>query len=311
MSLFVDTFKREIRQVAGPLKWLEIPKRYSNTTVGLSVDSIANYSRLRNYFVVTQKGGVNMAARRKSGFTLIELLVVIAIIAILAAILFPVFAKAREAARKSTCQNNLKECALAIQVYWNDFDSTLPCPYLGTGGTVSTAGFVTGAGNCVLPPAVGAVRKGWAQVVYDYMKSKEIMFCPSDSVDKNNAASAYSYWYKTSVADAWCGVSSASAKTCPPAKKEGDFAFNADQIILYESKVFHAGGITFSQCNSTNPPQINVAYLDSHVKNVTLKDYGTDTWNTAGEPFYFNYDNVNAKPAKADNIDPRTWIDLF
>lgn len=262
-----------------------------------------------------------MAARRKSGFTLIELLVVIAIIAILAAILFPVFAKAREAARKSTCQNNLKECALAIQVYWNDFDSTLPCPFIGSGGTVSWAGFVTGAGNCVLPPPANAIKKGWAQIVYDYMKNKDIMFCPSDSVDKNLAASPYSFWYKTAVSDAWCGQSSVAAgNKCNPAKKEGDFAFNADQIILYESKVFHAGGITFSQCNSTNPPQINVAYLDSHVKNVTLRDYGTDTWNTAGEPFYFNYDNINTPKdpqtqlpitVKSDKFDPRTWVDVF
>src|SRR4030042_2067877 len=64
--------------------------------------------------------------RRDRGFTLIELLVVIAIIAILAAILFPVFARAREAARKATCLSNLKQITLAAIMYAQDYDEVLP-----------------------------------------------------------------------------------------------------------------------------------------------------------------------------------------
>ncbi|UCH34100.1 MAG: prepilin-type N-terminal cleavage/methylation domain-containing protein, partial [Armatimonadota bacterium] len=64
--------------------------------------------------------------RKNRGFTLIELLVVIAIIAILAAILFPVFARAREAARKATCLSNLKQIALAAIMYAQDYDEVLP-----------------------------------------------------------------------------------------------------------------------------------------------------------------------------------------
>ena len=67
-----------------------------------------------------------MPNRRSRGFTLIELLVVIAIIAILAAILFPVFARARENARKSTCQSNLKQIGLAASQYRQDYDQTSP-----------------------------------------------------------------------------------------------------------------------------------------------------------------------------------------
>src|SRR3954471_15857450 len=67
----------------------------------------------------------------RRGFTLIELLVVIAIIAILAAILFPVFAQAREAARKATCQSNLRQIGMAAQMYCQSYDETLP--YSGTG----------------------------------------------------------------------------------------------------------------------------------------------------------------------------------
>ena len=63
---------------------------------------------------------------RKKGFTLIELLVVIAIIAILAAILFPVFAKAREKARSSSCASNMKQMGLAIMQYSQDYDEKMP-----------------------------------------------------------------------------------------------------------------------------------------------------------------------------------------
>src|SRR5215210_8440731 len=65
---------------------------------------------------------------RRKAFTLIELLVVIAIIAILAAILFPVFAQAREKARQATCQSNLKQIATAFQMYATDYDGTFPSP---------------------------------------------------------------------------------------------------------------------------------------------------------------------------------------
>src|SRR5205814_1740444 len=63
---------------------------------------------------------------QKPAFTLIELLVVIAIIAIIAAILFPVFARAREAARKAACLSNEKQIAAAVQMYMQDYDETFP-----------------------------------------------------------------------------------------------------------------------------------------------------------------------------------------
>ncbi|MCE5198411.1 MAG: prepilin-type N-terminal cleavage/methylation domain-containing protein [Armatimonadota bacterium] len=237
-----------------------------------------------------------MPARRKSGFTLIELLVVIAIIAILAAILFPVFARAREAARKSNCQSNMKECAIALQVYWGDYDATLPSSAIASTTALNdvsdslTKTFMSGIGKLPTPP--NELPQTWVQVLYSHMKSKDIMFCPSDGVEHNPPANSEynlttypcSYWWKYATELAWF-------RGC---KKEGNFAYNSDCIIFYEHAGFHAGDTT----GLKNGVQINVAYLDTHVKNVTLKN-SQATSSTAtnpvasGEPMYYNYDFEN------------------
>jgi prepilin-type N-terminal cleavage/methylation domain-containing protein/prepilin-type processing-associated H-X9-DG protein len=96
--------------------------------------------------------------QRKRGFTLIELLVVIAIIAILAAILFPVFAQAREAARKTQCLSNIKQLNLALLQYTQDYDETF-----------------------VKDNTQGAVT-GWAERLQPYCKNDGIMQCPSEAL---------------------------------------------------------------------------------------------------------------------------------
>ena len=101
--------------------------------------------------------------QRKHGFTLIELLVVIAIIAILAAILFPVFARARENARKSTCQNNLKQIGLAVMQYCQDYDEKYVSIY--------DDGLGYAAGGRVI----------WADKLQPYIKNRAVFVCPSNS----------------------------------------------------------------------------------------------------------------------------------
>ncbi len=95
----------------------------------------------------------------KSGFTLIELLVVIAIIAILAAILFPVFSRAREAARKTSCASNLRQLGLASHMYAQDHDELLPCDYYACNSSTTHARLV----GQILP----------------YINNTQIMYCPS------------------------------------------------------------------------------------------------------------------------------------
>jgi len=102
--------------------------------------------------------------RRSQGFALIELLVVIAIIAILAAILFPVFAQAREKARQTTCASNLRQLGLAAMMYAQDYDQHY-VPWYGDG--VSKG-------------------QGWSSILTPYVKSEAMFTCPSDGVKRSN-----------------------------------------------------------------------------------------------------------------------------
>ena len=111
-------------------------------------------------------------SRPKRGFTLIELLVVIAIIAILAAILFPVFAQAREKARQASCLSNTKQLALAVLQYEQDYDETLPMGGWRTGTTYGK----------------------WYKDMYAYFKSTGVLVCPSQTADTARSSSNSSYF---------------------------------------------------------------------------------------------------------------------
>lgn len=113
------------------------------------------------------------------GFTLIELLVVIAIIAILAAILFPVFARARENARRASCLSNVKQMGLALMQYTQDYDEMYPILGWATGDTVIYPNGASGSNN-------------WIMRIYPYAKSVQLFNCPSSTRKWNGEISVTS-----------------------------------------------------------------------------------------------------------------------
>ena len=141
--------------------------------------------------------------RRRQAFTLIELLVVIAIIAILAAILFPVFAQAREKARQASCLSNGKQLGLGLLQYVQDYDETYPS---GSGSTF--------------------IGIGWAGEIYTYVKSTKVYSCPDDSYNPPKAGDqVISYAYNAALCrtdklgnGTPLGVSGSAAKLTAPAK---------------------------------------------------------------------------------------------
>ena len=152
---------------------------------------------------------------RKSAFTLIELLVVIAIIAILAAILFPVFARARENARRSSCQSNMKQIGLGLLQYAQDYDEKYPS------GLTSNRG------------------RGWGGQTLPYIKSGQVFTCPSDT-KAPNANPQISYAYNSAItfpiAGTWSGPSVA--------------AFNATARTVM---AFEVTNVTWDPATDINP----------------------------------------------------------
>lgn len=134
------------------------------------------------------------------GFTLIEILIVLTIISILAAILFPVFARARENARRTSCLSNLKQIGLGVMMYTQDYDENYPRIIRGNWGDSDSYTRVT---DNSLPGAHFSSHDGsnygpwftWMDMIHPYVKSWQLFSCPS-AKDPQYPSYGYSYYLR-------------------------------------------------------------------------------------------------------------------
>ncbi|BDI29906.1 hypothetical protein CCAX7_19570 [Capsulimonas corticalis] len=218
------------------------------------------------------------------GFTLIELLVVIAIIAILAAILFPVFAKAREKARQISCTSNEKQLGLGFLQYQQDNDEQMPYP----------------------PASAGGFGQGWAGLIYPYVKSAGVFACPDDPTQpvagryKESYAMNANMWPKGSTYHG-TGTSAIASQSSPAAtvllfevqniSSTGDGAFGVDVTNPIEGQSPAGTGSISGSSGSTDDARPNSNY--NHGVYATGNIGGYTLINATGNGLGIHTDGAN------------------
>jgi prepilin-type N-terminal cleavage/methylation domain-containing protein/prepilin-type processing-associated H-X9-DG protein len=190
--------------------------------------------------------------KSRYGFTLIELLVVIAIIAILAAILFPVFARAREKARQTSCLSNLKQIGLAEKMYEQDYDEV-------------TGTYIQNASSDV------ATDYSWIDILEPYIKNTQIFECPSSSVGYRSGGVGSLGSYGANISDVGTGgLTGRTYLFCH--RKVATFQYPAETGIFADTTGGHywrySGGAIQAIAFLHNEGA-NVAYMDGHAKWVS------------------------------------------
>lgn len=246
---------------------------------------------------------------RKNGFTLIELLVVIAIIAILASILFPVFAKARESARASSCLSNMKQIGTAFQMYLTDNDQLFPCCWreaatnIGDGAGEVYNGHSMPGGSAWLDYAKTCSIRAQLD---PYVKSGGIFHCPSDSgsawgtsktawVDGQRFTSYhYRFWYTLNFLPAYPDGAVAGLRN--QAYGETWLKDPSRSYCFHELVPFHdarippgvpaayAGWCWYPDCN------MNYVFADGHAKTMPISRVELSvTWFGEWSKYGFDY----------------------
>lgn len=230
--------------------------------------------------------------RKKTGFTLIELLVVIAIIAILAAILFPVFAKAREAARSTSCLSNIKNLGSGLLMYTGENDGGWPMnsteASAAAGGDDMYGEIYNGHGapgnQAYLDFVKGYSIKAQLQA---YTKSDNIWKCPSDtSCDpKFTIGKRFTSYHVRFVMGVGCNPGHIALNWWPPKKtwSESDYPKLAQTFSFYEMAPFHdfrhdhlaVNDATYYTSSFEPDSKWNFAFCDGHAKSYAIDQIAT------------------------------------
>jgi prepilin-type N-terminal cleavage/methylation domain-containing protein/prepilin-type processing-associated H-X9-DG protein len=210
---------------------------------------------------------MNKRILNRQAFTLIELLVVIAIIAILAAILFPVFARARENARRASCMSNLKQIGLGWLQYAQDYDEKLP-PLMTCSSDPADSG---PSGSCVAPRVYWYSVKGTPGLLDPYVKSYQVFACPSQT-------GYLGYGYNRRGFALWPGYSSDGTIASLAAIETP-----SQHIVMADS--YGNGYAIYNQVstagtNGISPTHLetgNILWADGHVKSAKVDQYNSNS----------------------------------
>jgi prepilin-type N-terminal cleavage/methylation domain-containing protein/prepilin-type processing-associated H-X9-DG protein len=232
---------------------------------------------------------------KRTGFTLIELLVVIAIIAILASILFPVFGRARENARRSSCQSNLKQIGLGVAQYTQDYDEKMPV--------------------AAWSPAANQ-QVSWKDAIQPYIKSKQLFACPSNTINTRGTYQSVgtipaSYSPNSTHLQGAFGSSGGTADAgSTPAFSISTFQYAASTIMVCESTFvngdFNIANAYFAVTNRTSAQNQGSTYLfnghlvtgnylfaDGHVKSMKPLQTVSATMGGSGSVNMWSRDNID------------------
>ncbi|MCC6728349.1 MAG: type II secretion system protein [Chthonomonadales bacterium] len=223
-----------------------------------------------------------MRRRAIGGFTLIELLVVIAIIGILASMLFPVFAQAREKARQIDCVSNMRQLGLALQMYIGDYDALYPpqdhlyiepcdpCPFW--------MDVAYGVPNWYYSPYAN-----WAQAIFGYVKSVGVYQCKSNrgwTQNSDPSQPGLSYVYN--------GFAAARSEGSVPAPSQYVVLWDYRYLTSYAIANPVPSGWAWYEGWAPHPSQYNLLFFDGHVKNRPEPQFRADIWGLPnGNPFAF------------------------